>query len=110
LDIRELREEIKEATETELAEEGLRGGLNEIFEEVFLDLKKEAFYLSKLLPLIVRDLNVQLREDFISNSGLDRFYIENLEKDYFEENSIDLSRLNLIREEKENEKFEHTGV
>jgi hypothetical protein len=37
-------------------------------------------------------------EDFLNNSGLDRFYVEIIEKEYFEKRSPDVSLLELIRE------------
>ena len=46
-------------------------------------------------------MDSSLREDFLDNSGLDRFYIESLEREYFEEKDLDLAFLELIREGKE---------
>ena len=43
----------------------------------------------------VADQNV--REDFLVNSGLDRFYVEELEKDYFQLNRIENDILEEIR-------------
>jgi uncharacterized protein (TIGR04442 family) len=102
LDIKEVREDIKKETEFELeAKELARKVPDSIFEKVFLDLKKEAFYLNNLLPSIIKKVDGGLREDFLKNSGLDRFYIENLEKEYFDENGLDMFLLDLIREDKE---------
>ncbi|MEA2465535.1 MAG: hypothetical protein QOJ98_3282, partial [Acidobacteriota bacterium] len=44
----------------------------------------EAFYINQLLPRIVDEQDARLRNDFLSNSGLDRFQIEELESEYFE--------------------------
>jgi uncharacterized protein (TIGR04442 family) len=54
------------------------------FRQVVLDIQKEAFYVNSLLPQIRRTGDERLREDFIANSGLDRFYIEELEKEVAE--------------------------
>lgn len=39
----------------------------------------------------------RVREDFLVNSGLDRFYVEELERDYFEMNKIERNILEEIR-------------
>jgi uncharacterized protein (TIGR04442 family) len=56
-----------------------------IFRRALLDLKKESYYLNYLIPRIVKSGDLGLREDFLVNSGLDRFYIEALEKGYLAE-------------------------
>ena len=56
-----------------------------IFHRALLDLKKESYYLNYLIPRIVKTGDLGLREDFLVNSGLDRFYIEALEKGYLAE-------------------------
>jgi uncharacterized protein (TIGR04442 family) len=38
-----------------------------------------------------------VREDFLTNSGLDRFYVEEIEKDYFDMNQIEKNILEEIR-------------
>lgn len=68
-----------------------------LFTETILTIKKEAMYLHNLLPAIVSECNLVLREDFLENSGLDRFYVEELERDYFEKNGLDLEDLYQIR-------------
>ncbi|MCK9417797.1 MAG: TIGR04442 family protein [Nitrospirae bacterium] len=68
-----------------------------IFEEIILDIRKESFYLNNLLPHIIVSRDSRVREDFLLNSGLDRFYIEELENDYFEMNKIDKNILEEIR-------------
>jgi hypothetical protein len=68
-----------------------------IFEEIILDIRKESFYLNNLLPHIVVSQDSRVREDFLLNSGLDRFYIEELENDYFDMNKIDKNILEEIR-------------
>jgi len=39
----------------------------------------------------------RVREDFLMNSGLDRFYVEELERDYFDMNKIDSHIIEKIR-------------
>jgi len=68
-----------------------------LFREVILTIKKEAVYLQTILPQIIAEKNVSLREDFLENSGLDRFYIEELEREYCELNCLDMEDLSEIR-------------
>jgi uncharacterized protein (TIGR04442 family) len=68
-----------------------------VFEEIILDIRKESFYLNNLLPHIIVSRDNRVREDFLLNSGLDRFYVEELEKDYFDLNKIEKSILEEIR-------------
>jgi uncharacterized protein (TIGR04442 family) len=69
----------------------------EIFHEVILAIKKEAVYIHNILPTIIAEKNILLREDFLENSGLDRFYVEELEREYFALNNLDMEELNEIR-------------
>jgi uncharacterized protein (TIGR04442 family) len=68
-----------------------------LFNETIFTIKKEAMYLHSLLPTIVAERNVGLREDFLENSGLDRFYVEELEREYYEKNDLDLEGMYQIR-------------
>ena len=68
-----------------------------VFEDIILDIRKESFYLNNLLPHIIVSRDSQVREDFLTNSGLDRFYVEELEKDYFGMNQIESGILEEIR-------------
>jgi len=68
-----------------------------VFEEIILDIRKESFYLNNLLPHIIVSRDNNVREDFLVNSGLDRFYVEELEKDYFQLNRIENDILEEIR-------------
>ncbi len=68
-----------------------------LFSETVFTIKKEAMYLHSLLPQIIAERNVRLREDFLENSGLDRFYVEELEREYFEKNGLDFEELYQIR-------------
>ncbi|HEV7922447.1 MAG TPA: TIGR04442 family protein [Thermoanaerobaculia bacterium] len=55
-----------------------------LLEEVITKIRLEAFYINQLLPRIIDEQDTKLRNDFLSNSGLDRFQIEDLESEYFE--------------------------
>ncbi len=68
-----------------------------VFEEIILDIRKESFYLNNLLPHIIVSRDHRVREDFLMNSGLDRFYVEELEKDYFDMNKLEQNILEEIR-------------
>ena len=68
-----------------------------IFNETIFTIKKEAMYLHSLLPTIISERDVLLREDFLENSGLDRFYVEELEREYYEKNGLDMEELYQIR-------------
>jgi uncharacterized protein (TIGR04442 family) len=68
-----------------------------LFSETIFTIKKEAMYLHSLLPQIIAERNVGLREDFLDNSGLDRFYVEELEREYYEKNGLDIEELYQIR-------------
>jgi uncharacterized protein (TIGR04442 family) len=70
---------------------------HKVFEEIILDIRKESFYLNNLLPHIIISRDNRVREDFLTNSGLDRFYVEELEKDYFDMNKIEQNILEEIR-------------
>lgn len=78
---REIRAEI--AHDDELQE--LQDSINDaLLEEVITKIRLEAFYINQLLPRIIEEQDAQLRHDFLSNSGLDRFQVEELESEYFE--------------------------
>jgi uncharacterized protein (TIGR04442 family) len=93
----------QEALRTEVAEELCNKGLwkgeipQGLFRDVVVNIKKEAVYLHNLLPPIVAGRDTHLREDFLENSGLDRFYVEELEREYFELNNLDMEDLYQIR-------------
>ena len=70
---------------------------DELFNEVILSIKKEAIYIHNLLPTIIANKDIALREDFLENSGLDRFYVEELEREYYELNDLDMEGLYQIR-------------
>src|SRR6185369_10509630 len=68
-----------------------------LFIETIITIQKEAMYLHSLLPQIIAERDVGLREDFLENSGLDRFYVEELEREYYEKNRLDIEELYQIR-------------
>ncbi|WP_224984379.1 TIGR04442 family protein [Geomonas agri] len=93
----------QDALKKELTEELLNKKLiseeipDRLFHEVILTIKKEAVYIHNLLPQIILEKNSSLREDFLENSGLDRFYVEELEREFFELNGLNLEELYQIR-------------
>jgi len=70
---------------------------DELFSEIILAIKKEAIYIHNLLPTIIANKDTALREDFLENSGLDRFYVEELEREYYELNGLNMVELYQIR-------------
>lgn len=69
----------------------------DLFQRIIHDIKKEALYLRNLLPEIIANNDIDLRIDFFANSGLDHFYIEELEREYFALNQLDLNHLQRLR-------------
>ena len=78
---REIRSEIAHDPELHDLHDVMTEGL---LEEVITKIRLEAFYINQLLPRIVDEQDTRLRSDFLSNSGLDRFQVEELESEYFE--------------------------
>lgn len=101
LELKAVRNQIREDIAGELAERGVAEKVPlKLFEKVFIDLRKESVYLNQILPEVIQNGNCALREDFLENSGLDRFYLESLEHEYFEEKKLDICFLNSLRENK----------
>lgn len=69
-----------------------------LIDEVITKIRLEAFYINQLLPRIVDDQDGDLRNDFLLNSGLDRFQIEDLEEEYFEMRAFPPQLLFAIRQ------------
>ncbi len=63
--------------------------LDRLLNQTILNINKEIYYTDRLLPQIVQDENANLRRDFFDNSGLDRFTLEELERQYYEQHQID---------------------
>jgi len=78
---REIRAEMAHDPELHELQEYVTEGL---LEEVITKIRLEAFYINQLLPRIVDEQDPKLRHDFLSNSGLDRFQVEELEREYFD--------------------------
>lgn len=89
----------REVTEELRARKRIAGDIPEpVFQKVIHTLQKEATYLQTLLPKVISGRDVALREDFLANSGLDRFYVEELEREYYENNGLDLEEMYQIRQ------------
>jgi uncharacterized protein (TIGR04442 family) len=58
-------------------------------QKVTRDLYQESVYLQEILPKVLADPPGPLRENFLKESGLDRYYVEELEKDHFDRNRLD---------------------
>lgn len=69
----------------------------ELFDKVSQDLKEEMVYLYELLPKIISNKDIALRERFLKEGNLDRYYIEELEREYFELKGIDPPILNYLQ-------------
>ena len=90
-----LKQELgEELTRNRVLEDGIP---DDLFFETILTIRKEALYLQTILPQIIAEQNGVLREDFIGNSGLDRFTVEELEREYCEANHVPLEELLHIR-------------
>jgi uncharacterized protein (TIGR04442 family) len=68
-----------------------------LLEEVITKIRLEAFYINQLLPRIIDEQDAKLRSDFLSNSGLDRFQIEELESEYVEMRAFPPQLLDVVR-------------
>lgn len=91
---REIKGEV--AHDPELAD--LQNVITEsLFEEVITKIRLEAFYINQLLPRIIEEQDAKVRNDFLSNSGLDRFQIEELESEYFDMRSFPSQLLEAIQ-------------
>ena len=91
---REIRAEIAHDPELHELQEFMTEGL---LEEVITKIRLEAFYINQLLPRIVEEQDSRLRNDFLSNSGLDRFQVEELESEYFEMRAFPPQLLEVIQ-------------
>jgi uncharacterized protein (TIGR04442 family) len=89
LDMKEGLHRILDEIRKEFSKRGVTPGIpDRLFRRALLDLKKESYYLNHLIPAIIKTGDLRLREDFLVNSGLDRFYIEGLEKRYLTESGF----------------------
>ncbi len=77
------RDEVRSEIESELdRKKVIRKIPKGIFDKTVIDIKKEAFYINHVFPKVVKTKDSSVREDFLENSGLDRFYVETLERNY----------------------------
>ena len=72
---------------------------DKLIDEVITKIRLEAFYINHLLPKIIHDQDPKLRIDFLANSGLDQFQVEELESEYFEMRSFPPQMLENLRGE-----------
>lgn len=93
------RREIAAEVERDPALRTLRDQIDdELLDEVITKIRLEAFYINQMLPKIIEEQDPRLRNDFLLNSGLDRFQVEDLEAEYFEMRNYPPHLLQLIRE------------
>lgn len=94
------REVIRRVTTIELRQRhAVEGDIpDELFHKAFELVKLEAIYSNAILPQVVRG-NAALRQDFIKKSGLDLFFIEDLEDQYCSRNGIDPALIRGLREQ-----------
>lgn len=102
LNTAEGRETFRREIRAEIAHDPAHRELHEymtegLLEEVITKIRLEAFYINQLLPKIVEEQDVKLRNDFLSNSGLDRFQVEELESEYFELRAYPPQLLDVLR-------------
>jgi uncharacterized protein (TIGR04442 family) len=77
------RDEVRSEIEAELDHKKIIRKIPKgIFDKTVIDIKKEAFYINHVFPKVVKTKDATVREDFLENSGLDRFYVETLERNY----------------------------
>jgi len=70
--------------------EGWQGPVPEgAFASALEDVRREGDYLSNVLPRILETGDTRLREEFLRQSGLDRFRLEELEREYREAHGLE---------------------
>ncbi len=82
LDILSTVDDLKPYISRVLKTDGIHEMPDHLLEKILLDLRKEFFYVHNILPVIKSGLGLELRDDFMKNSGLDKAYIEELENEY----------------------------
>ncbi|PLX95506.1 MAG: TIGR04442 family protein [Desulfuromonas sp.] len=87
----------KEVSDILARQDGDKPFPEQIFHDVMINVEKEFFYLQQLLPQIISEQDIALREDFLVNSGLDRFYVEELENNYLLRHGLDEQVLAPVR-------------
>jgi uncharacterized protein (TIGR04442 family) len=92
------RKEIADEANRDIELRELRDLIDEkLIDDVITKIRLEAFYINQLLPRIVDESDADARNDFLANSGLDRFQIEDLEEEYFEMRAFPPQLLQAIR-------------
>ncbi|MCX7770575.1 MAG: TIGR04442 family protein [Proteobacteria bacterium] len=59
-----------------------------LWQEIFWHIKKEVFLITQVLPKMIEEGKKELKEDFILNSGMDRFYVEEVERAYLAKHGV----------------------
>lgn len=73
-----------------------------VMKRLFIALKMEIFYINEVLPGIIETGDMKAREDFLRNSGFDRFYVEDIERKFLDTSDIpseDRQRFKMMVEE-----------
>ena len=70
---------------------------NDLFHKITTDIRTEALYIFEILPIVLSMKNSGAREKFLKESGLDLYYIEELEREYFENKGLDMSLMEKIQ-------------
>lgn len=69
----------------------------QVLQKVVRDLYQENVYLHEILPNMLADPASSLRENFLKESGLDRYYVEELEKEHFDRHRLEPLTLQKIQ-------------
>ncbi|MFI5303718.1 MAG: TIGR04442 family protein [Nitrospiria bacterium] len=72
-----------------------------LFEKIIIDIRKEATYIFEILPIVLSMKNGNHRENFLRESAMDRYYVEELEREYFETKGLDEKLLERIQKTSE---------
>jgi uncharacterized protein (TIGR04442 family) len=93
------RKEIAQEVARDVEALGLHNLIDDkLIDDVITKIRLEAFYINQLLPRIIDEQDATLRNDFLLNSGLDRFQVEELEAEYFEMRAFPPELLQSIRQ------------
>ena len=105
------RREITSEVDRDPELRGIKSQIDEeLLENVITKIRLEAFYINQMLPKILEEQDARLRNDFLMNSGLDRFQVEELESEYFELRNFPPHLLQTIREGAVAAEQEENGV
>lgn len=89
---------LKEVLKGLLHEGPVKKITKEVMKMVFISLKMEIFYVNEVLPGIIETGNMKAREDFLHNSGFDRFYVEEVEREFMEKSALPPDAVKRFRE------------